>query len=363
MLKRRRRPERAFAIIAVAAASLGCAKQETSEAKYAASDCRRVSLVDQATGDSIRGAEDIALDAARDRLFVSAYDRRGAERAARKGAQSIPQGGVYAVSFSGLTEGDESTAAASPLVRRDDIAGGLRPHGLALDPYTGDVAFINRSYQKVNDRWRMTPRIERVNADGELLAGEERDAPCAANDLLQGEREIIVSYDHEACDWRAGIEDVASLKRSGIATEDGKPLFDKASFANGIARTSAGEVVLGATRENALLVMNESSASFSVRSRVVLPGGPDNLTVSPDGAVIAAVHPSMLKIGMHRRLGWAKAPSRLVKADLDSGKVAVLFDDPKGVLFSGATVAVEQGDILVAGSATDEGLLVCKAAG
>lgn len=361
MLKKQRLPEAALAAIAIASA-VGCSEKIDTDAKYAASECRRVSLVDQATGAAIRGVEDMALDAARDRLIVSAYDRLGVERAARKGAASIPEGGVYAVSFSALTGASETTVNAARVVSAEDIAGGLRPHGMALDPYTGEIAFVNRSYQRINDKWKVTPRIERVSAEGEVFASDERGAPCAANDLLESDREILVSYDHEACDWRAGIEDAGGLKRSGIATEDGKTLFSDVSFANGIARTREGDVVLAATREKALLVMNEESSGFSVRRRVALPGGPDNLTIAADGAVVAAVHPSTFRIAMSRRLGWGKAPSRVVKTDL-AGNVEVLFDDPAGKLFSGASVGIEQGRVLVAGSATDEGVLLCKAAG
>lgn len=367
MLKKQRRPDRrcgrALSLIAPAIVAVGCSEKAVTGVKYSASDCRRVGLVDQATGAAIRGAEDIILDAARDRLFVSAYDRIGADRAVRKREASVPQGGVYAVSFSALVGASDAAVNATPFVRSGDIAGGLRPHGMALDAFTGEIAFINRGYQRINNRWEVTPRIERVSADGEVFAGNERKALCSANDLLESERGLLVSYDHEACDWRAGIEDAGGLKRSGIASEDGKKLFGEVSFANGITRTREGDVVLAATRENALLVMNEEISGFSVRDRVELPGGPDNLTIAADGGVVAALHPSMLKIGLNRRLGLGKAPSRIVKADLAGGNVEVLFDDASGKLFSGASVGVEQGDVLIVGSATDEGILVCKAAG
>jgi len=60
-----------------------------------------------------------------------------------------------------------------------------------------------------------------------------------------------------------------------------------------------------------------------------------------------------------RRLGIGAAPSRIVEADPSTGRVDILFDDPKGKTFSAATVAVETRDGLIAGSVLDEGVLVC----
>lgn len=349
-----------FASAAIAAA--GCSGKAATGARYQSEQCRRVALLDVATGKTIRGAEDIAVDAGRDRLYVSAYDRRSVERAVRRKAFSIPEGGVYSVSLSGLLgSGDE--APATPVVRADEIAGGLRPHGISFNPEIGEIAFINRGYQRIDDRWRMTPRIERIGVDGEAIVGEDNQTPCAANDLLDEPSQALISFDHERCDWRSGLEDALSLHRSGVAADDGARLFDAALFANGIARTEDGRIALAATREKALLLMDERGEGLKVSSRIALPGGPDNLTVSADGGVVAAVHPSLLLMGLDRRLALGAAPSRIVKADPNSGGVEVLFDDPGGALFSAATVAAEWRGALIAGSVVDEGLLVCRAAG
>jgi hypothetical protein len=354
---------RAAGVAAIALTTACAGEAATSPAKYSADQCRRVSIIDQASGLPIRGAEDFVLDAANDRLFVSAYDRRAVEKAARKRAFSIPQGGLYAVSFSSLADDANSAVNAGPIVRPDDIAGGLRPHGLAFDPARGEITFINRSYQRINNRWRMTPRIERVGANGAIFVGGRDDAPCAANDVLEDRGETLLSFDHEACDWRAGLEDALSLRRSGVATGAGKTLYDRAAFANGIARTLSGEIALADTRAKSILLMSDGADGLTLRHEIATPGGPDNLTIAEDGGVIAAVHPSLLRMGLHRRLGLGPAPSRVIKADPDKGSVEILFDDPDGAVFSAASVALEWKDKLVIGSVTDEGLLVCKGAG
>lgn len=357
-----RAPER-LRIVALAAVVLaGCSQQPDADARYAADQCRRVALVDVASGAAIRGAEDFAVDVERERLYVSAYDRRSVERAVRRKASAIPQGGVYAVSLAALI-GDAADAAATPVVRADDITGGLRPHGISFSAAAGEIAFINRGYQRSGGRWRMVPRVERVGARGEVVVGEDVKTPCSANDLVDEPGEALISFDHERCDWRGGLEDTLSLRRSGVVAEDGAPLFDKALFANGIARMRDGRIALAATREKALLVMDERAGGLELSRRIAVPGGPDNLTIAADGDIIAAVHPSLFLMGLHRRLGVGAAPSRIVRVDPATDRVEVLFDDPDGALYSAATVAAEWKGALIAGSVTDDGLLVCKAAG
>lgn len=361
MTKKRVRSRIALGAFAMAIALAGCAKQTPLEAKYPASDCRRVDIVDQATGQAIRGAEDMALDPASGRLFISAYDRRAVEKAIGRRAFSIPEGGVYAIPFSRLLDDGASTVNAASIVRPDDVAGGLRPHGLAFDPDTNEIAFINRGYQRINGKWRLTTRIERVGSNGEVFVGADKPAPCASNNLIVNGAETLISFDHAACNWRAGIEDMFDMKRSGVSDEAGRRLFDHVSFANGIVKLKTREIALAATREDALIVLDETASGLHSEERIELPGGPDNLTLAADGGVVAAVHPSMLRIALSRRLGIGKAPSRIVKVDPGARAVSILFDDPTGKVFSAATVGVERDGALVAGSVTDEGLLVCKA--
>lgn len=349
------------AAAALAVAFVGCAREEIGPAKYSAEMCRRVALTDPVSGETIRGAEDFAVDKARGRLYVAAYDHRAAERAARKKAIVVPQGGVYAVSLSALFDPLTDEISAAPLARGDDIAGGVRPQGVSYDAATGEIAFINRAYQRINGGWRMTPRVERVGADGAAFVGAEEPAPCSANSILEENGKAIVSFDHADCGFGAGIEDAFRLKRSGLVSAKGDVLFDEAAYANGLARTLGGDLVLAATRENALLVIRNSPEGLVEAARIAVPGGPDNLKIADDGGVVAAVHPSMLRIFLNRRFGFGHAPSRIVKADPDGGEVAVLFDDESGKLFSAATAAVETGGHLIAGSVTDKGLLVCKA--
>lgn len=340
-----------------------CGGADLGAPVYGADQCRRVALLDAETGASLRGAEDLAVDAARGRLIVSAYDRRAVERAARRNGAEPPHGGVYAASFSELFDGSSASVEASPLIDPETVPGGLRPHGIHFDPARRELAFVNRTYQRAGKKWRMTPRLERVSLDNGTAVGPAPGVlSCAANDVLLADQKVFTSFDHGSCGWRGGFEDVFGLKRSGLALEGAGPVFDRASFANGLTQTGDGEIVMAATRENVLIFFDERPEGVEETARVKLPGGPDNLSVSHDGRIIAATHPSMFRLALNRKLGLGRAPSRVVKTDRETDAPTLLFDDPSGKLFSAATVAVETTEGMIVGSVTDEGVLVCRSA-
>ncbi len=327
--------------------------------RYDLADCRRVALVDAESGEPVRGAEDLALDAERGRLFVSAYDRRAVEKAVRKKRDALPHGGIYAISLDMLFDPQTEDITASSLAAPKDFAGGLRPHGLSYDEDNHELVFINRTYVRDGRRWRMEPHLQRIGANGEMFVGAPAPAHCAANDVAADEGNVVTTFDHASCGFGGSLENIFRLKRSGLADESG-PVFTKAAFANGVAHLDDGEIAMAATRESAVLLLAPSGDGFGERARIALPGRPDNLTVSADGAIVAALHPSLSKLASARKFGLGKAPSRIVRADAAGGDVEILFDDPEGDLFGAATAAVETGQGLVAGSVIDEGLLVCR---
>ncbi|NNE40898.1 MAG: hypothetical protein HKN14_08260 [Marinicaulis sp.] len=337
-----------------------CERAEIPPAIYANDQCRRVAIENSETGEPIIGAEDIAVDWETKRLFISAYDRRSVERAARRKKAAIPQGGIYAVDIDDLFAASDGSLMLDSLTPQGDFNGGLRPHGVSYDAENHELVFINRTYERRGNKWTMTPKLQRIGANGEVYVGEVTDAPCSANNVLARDDKTYMSFDHGACNWRAGFEDVFKLKRSGLATGAGVAIFDRASFGNGIEATHDGDIALAATRENALIFLKPAAKSAREKFRIELPGGPDNLTIAEDGGIVAAVHPAMMRLAANRRLGLGRAPSRIVKSDPDTGEVNILFDDPTGKIFSAATVGVETSRGLVAGSVTDAGLLVCQ---
>ncbi|MEL6506167.1 MAG: hypothetical protein AAFR29_00910 [Pseudomonadota bacterium] len=345
----------------------------------AATQCVRVGLQDADSGWAVRGAEDIAIDRKGGRLFISAYDRRHVEahlarRSRHRSEGRLPAGGLYPVTLADLRQALRSSAkpilTVQSLVRPDDLTGGLHPHGIDYDVMRNEIAFINRRYERGPNGWERDVVLERVGGNGAIVMGEAQKLPQAANDIAIVPSDVVVSVDHGGTGVGAVLEDIFGLRRSGIqALSTTKPLLQGIGFANGVngrlgfeeaPRDSqlTDQIVVAATRDKSVYLIDRNGQRTA---RVRVPGGPDNLSVATDGSILAAVHPSLLRMGAHRKLGLGRAPSRVVRITPGENDVELLFEDPAGKHFQAATIAISADGLLILGSVTDRGLMVCEA--
>jgi sugar lactone lactonase YvrE len=308
-------------------------------------DCWSVRPVD-AAGRGVGGVEDMVLDRARQRLILSAYDRRAVDRAVAAGAPA-PTGGLYALPLARLAAG---TVRVRRLAPRGLPAGGLRPHGIAL---AGDrLAVVNRTVAA----GRIAPVVDRFRlADGSLEHRARRADPrlCRPNDVAWStDGRLLVTNDRGACGGPAlWWERLANRPASFVmAFEDGDGAVAAGGFrfANGIAATPAG-VVVAATRGRRLHRLGGASAA--------LPFAPDNLSVDADGAVWAAGPVSLWRYAAFRA-GWLAAPgaSGVARWRPDGDLASFTLGAP---VLRGATVALPLGDRLLLGAAYDDRLALC----
>lgn len=315
-------------------------------ARFTSADCARVAPRDTASGRPLVGIEDMVLLPDGDTLILSAMDRL----ALRWRPETASEGGLYQISLARLAAGE---TWAVPLLPAGGVAGGLFPHGIAVSSDGSYLAVVNRSRDgRVAilagplASTSFTPR--HVRSDPEL---------CRANDLeFTGETTtaLRVTLDRAACgaawaDLSPGATTGRVIALDLATSAPPRTELGGLAFANGIAGLWVAE-----TRGWRLHHLLDRP--------VALPGGPDNLTWDGAGGLVAALHPSTARIAAYLHGYRDNAPSRIVRVAPDRG-VEVLYDDPDGTLFSGATVAVLRSDLLVAGSAIDAGLLVCRMGG
>ena len=305
---------------------------------YSLEDCRRVQIINPVNNSALAGIEDIALSPD-GRLILSAYDRH---------ADAAVSGGLYSVSLFGLTGGDTVRAR----LVSNSIAPGevFRPHGMSISTTGSRLAVINRFApgearieigSLTQDGWQIDRRV----------AGERL---CRANDLflISGRRdEMTITLDRGDC--TTSLRDLKPGATTGkLGWFDGTH-FEitrvRMAFPNGIAGPYVAE-----TRENRILRPGASP--------IALPGAPDNLNLDADEKLIAAVHPKLVQLWLYKERIIDVAPTRILRIDPKTASIDVLFDDPSGAIFSGATSAVYVDDMVVAGSVQDEGLLVCRKA-
>lgn len=350
-----------------------------------AQTCRPLALIDTDTGAEIVGAEDIALDREAGVAYVSAYDRWAVEDALSDGAEAIPQGGLYAVPLGDLRSAGASLAVRD-LARDFKRSWDFRPHGIALFVEAAGARYlfaVNRVYRRAADGdWVMRPRIERFRlADGALshLGSGEDASLCTPNDLAAASpSRVLVSNDHGACGgWGRFWENVTGRRGAQVwqvVFGDGEGEAARVSlaaggigFANGLALGGGDDprLYVAATREQAIRVyrLGDLDAGLPTEPVAVYPveGGPDNLTWAADGRLIAALHPSLFRLGLyrHRWFGVGHAPSTIVALDPASGAAHPLYADESGEAFPAATVAAHWDGLLVLGAVAAPGLLVC----
>lgn len=360
-----------------------------------AAECREVHLTDASTGAVLRGIEDMAWHEPSKRILLSAHDRW-----ADPNDDGPVANGIYGLSFPRLKREfrELSRDIALPVPNLSELfqeQNVLHPHGITLwEPALPKAGFLDQRIGKqigrlmvINHRAPMQERapdgtsgttIEyfHVAPNGELdhEGTYQHTGICAANDLdALDENTALVTLDRGACGGFGSFmelvlgQDRASVVRIDITRPDGPDVMDDGmAFANGIIIQRG---------ENPAVYVAESQADSIRRYELVdgrlkrpatafaVPGGPDNLSLDGGGKLLTALHPDTtdLFFYMKRLPLFGSAPTRLVSLDVsgDDG-CEMLHDDPAGEPVSGATGVLRIGGMLIAGSVTDDGLLLCK---
>lgn len=312
------------------------APPERLDARFAHSDCRNIEI-QASDGSFLVGIEDLAHLSTSGSLVLSAYDRQ----------ETGQKGGLYRVPlFSLLGRGPLAARTLSPQL--DDNAT-FKPHGISLSPDESRLAAIIRGDQ--GEAW-----IEVGALDKNEWIVDKRirgKSLCRANDLQlisNATEELWITLDRADC--QPTTRDIVPGATTGrLGRYDGEKFAIERvglSFPNGLVMPYIAE-----TRANRILRPGEDP--------IALPGSPDNLNMTANGQLVAAVHPRLLHLWLYKE-GWQeRAPSRILRVDPENATSEVLFDDPDGFVFSAATSALLVDDILIAGSVNDSGLLVCKA--
>ena len=311
------------------------------EARYALQNCRTVSLRDVDTGKLLAGISDMVLLPDGDTLVLSAFDRSD---------QTRPFGGLFGVSLFELARGARELEVEA-LVKDYQLAGGVHPQGIAYDDSNGRIAIINDIGV---ERRAVIDVIEPQGTQWVPVARHTHEAFCRTNDLaFDFGGNLIVTRDRASC--RLNVIDALPFYATGILLTVSPEGLVRASeehyfLPNGI--------VMGPTDQPIVAEMRAERLSGDVER--LMPGGPDNLTLD-DGAIVAAVHPSLWKMFLYTNGFAFSSPSRVVRYDPDQGELEVLLDDPGGDLLSAVGVGLLEEGRLYLGSVVDEGLGVCNA--
>jgi arylesterase/paraoxonase len=305
-----------------------------------------VALASCAPVRGIAGPEDIEVDEAHGRAFISSLDRR--EEGAR--------GAILVFDVS------DPLSEAGFRDRTGGVPEAFRPFGLNYYE-DGEV----RRLFVVNEAG---PSIEvyDVAENGDLTHLEtfaERRLTSPNNIVALGPRQFYVSNDVRP-GRNSRIADLHFLMQSDsgdIFYVDGavwRHAAEGLRFANGLALSPDGATLYAAeTSGKALKIYDRdgSSGTLALNRTVRLKASPDNLNVDASGAVWIGALPKPLKTPRLLHDAGAIAPSEIIRLDPDGSLTTIYRDD--GQEQSASTVAAPVRNKLLIGALYEEQFLFC----
>jgi arylesterase/paraoxonase len=300
------------------------------------------------------GPEDITIHPVTGIAYVSSCDRRAVQ-------QGRPGGGaIYAYDLN---------AVASPTINlTPDADPDFRPHGLSLFVGEGGqgVLFV------INHQGG-SHRIEIYDLKGEGLIHRKTLASTvlvSPNDIVGvGPESFYVTNDHRfPSGWRRALEDYLRLRLSNVVFFDGSEFVQAASgigYANGINVSPDGKLLyVCSITEGSVRVYDRDPASgrLSLREKIGLGTGVDNIEVDVQGDLWIGAHPKLLTTAKHFKDPGSLSPSQVLRLSPGEGggyDVQEVYLDT-GEEISASTVAAVRGDRLLIGAVFEPKFLDCR---
>ncbi len=278
------------------------------------------------------GAEDMVRDSATGRVYVSGEDRRALRR-----GDSV-RGAIWSVGIDSPGE-------------RVDLTGGAPTdfHPLGIDLHVGADG-VNRLF--VVNRASIGHRVEvyRVKSDGSLDLERtfSGDLLENANDVAAaGPAAAYVSIDKASPTGSFGevLEGVFDRPNGMIVRVDADGatvVADNLKYANGLALSEDGATLYAAETLGKRLNFYDigEDGGLSIRDRVRLGTGLDNITRDDAGRLFIAAHPKLLTFALgHAKSANKDSPSQVVVVDPANEVVDQVFLS-LGADISGSSVAL-----------------------
>ena len=238
----------------------------------------------------------------------------------------------------------------------------FHPHGLSY-LHQGDSQYLFTN----NHRSDGTHCVEifRIMKDNQLehLGSITDPLLTSPNDLVAiGPRSFYVTNDGRAHDrFTRSVDTFLGRKTGKVLFFDGKQfttVVDNLNFPNGIALDTNNKQVLVAETLSGYVNTYQMVDKNLLR---LVDGyyagvGIDNINVTPNGLLVAAIHPNLLALSKHMKGSPKPSPSKVVQIDLNSGVQSIIYQN-KGGQISGISSAIPYQGLLYLGAVCDPVLL------
>lgn len=302
------------------------------------------------------GSEDLTIDAAGNRAFISATDRR-----ALAAGQPVP-GGLWAYPL--------DAPGAQPVNLTPDAGLYLQPHGISLwrEP-DGRAALFVVNHPAPGHGWP-EHTIEIYDVVGERLVHRATLTDrrlVMPNDLVAVglDRFYLTNTHAHGRGIRQDLETYLQLRGAEVLRY-GPGGFSTAIadlvFPNGINVSADGRTVyVAAVTARSVLVYDRDPATDALtpRGEIDIGSGGDNIEVDADGQLWIGSHPKLLAVPAHAEDASSPAPAQVLRVNPADGAVEEIYLDD-GSEFAAASVAARQGNRLLVGQIFGEGFLDCE---
>jgi arylesterase / paraoxonase len=219
-----------------------------------------------------------------------------------------------------------------------------------------------------------TVEVMRLGKDGRFIHERTISSPLLRNPnevfALAPDR-ILVTLDKEAA---AGT--FAEIVEGAIDRPTGRVLYigpngarivaSGLHMANGIALSPNGRSAFVSEmvgRRLAVFDRDSASERWTLRSRIPLPAGPDNLTVDRQGRVLIAGHPKLLTLGLGYQHSEERiSPTMIMRFNPATRELRTLLSSDGREIAAGSIAAVdERSGTMLIGSAFGPHILRCAA--
>lgn len=289
----------------------------------------------------IFGPEDMDLDEAAGRLYISSADRWRLQK-------GLPSDDAIWVL--------DLDSTATPQRMAHSYTGEFHPHGISLLK-SASSTYLFAVNHNTNGNF---VEVFVIQGDSLLHQQSYSDASmCCPNDVVGvAPDKFYVTNDHgHARGFKRTLEDYGRLPYSSLLYFDGKQFttaHDGMKYANGVNVNADGSRLYVATttgRDLLTFAREAESGSLRLVNTQSLKTGLDNIDVDAEGNLWIAAHPKLLAFVGHAKDSTKKSPSqvlRLVPQAGDTYQVQEFFVDDGSVL-SGSSVAVRFRDQLFVG--------------
>ena len=298
--------------------------------------------------NGLEGPEDLQIDNARGRFFVSSRDRRDEQS----------RGAIH------LFDIGDPLSDAGWRDRTGGVPEAFQPLGIHYfeNDEVRRLFVVNEANAGIElfdvlesgDLTHLeTFRERRVTSPNDVVAVGPREF-FVTNDVKPGRNNIVAPFLYLS---RAGAGEL--LYSDGTVW---RVAVENLQFANGVNASADGAMIYVAeTSGNAVRIYdrNLETGRIQLKSTVSLDSAPDNINVDSAGMLWVGAMPKPLAVPRLERDLDAIAPSQIVKIDPQTGVSTTIYKD-SGDEISWSTAAARDGSTLLIGSLFDKKFLICN---